>query len=270
MADVLRELYDVRKMGMESIASLLGVSYPTIRFYLTKCGIHIRSPREAAALHTGTANPAYELCKTPEHRAKLSAAQKRRFANGAAQWNTGKKLSSEHRARIEAAKAAYRATHVHPLKGRTGRDAVTFGRLPPPTASRHATDAFPVTDDERGAPVMFRSLTEGAFALALATLGVRSRYESLTIDLGNFTYTPDFDLVDDGWLVELKGTSTPMFRQKIEALKEMRPDIRLAIVPAKKAAAFALGVIMDDDARPESISRSGVGDLWLLLARHSV
>jgi len=63
----------------------------------------------------------------------------------------------------------------------------------------------------------------------LDALGVPWRYEPKRFDLGEFTYTPDFYLPDDGAYWEVKGWYTPNSRVKIEAFRLQHPEVPLVL-----------------------------------------
>lgn len=86
---VLQRLYVDEQLGCTTIGRMFGCAANHVAYMLKAHGFAIRSRRERAALMTGERNPMFFACKTPEFRRKLSAAQKRRFANGARPWNTG-------------------------------------------------------------------------------------------------------------------------------------------------------------------------------------
>lgn len=249
---MLREWYEDEKLSLASIAGRLGVSSPTIRWWMNRYDIHIRTPKEAGAYHTGEQNPAYHLVRTPEHRKKLSDAQKRRFASGAVPWNTGRKLTAGHRERIAGGLDRYYSTHHGPNAGKTGRHAVTFGQVPPPSASR----GHFITEPVNGVRIHVRSMAEAVFAGVCLANGIEVEFEPRTFDLGVTTYTPDFYLPSLNLYVEIKGIPVKYWVDKAHALSlsgqatlAVLSELETYVLSVSHGGHRALG--SDEDLPPE-------------------
>jgi hypothetical protein len=76
----------------------------------------------------------------------------------------------------------------------------------------------------------FRSTWEYKYAKYLRKNHIHWRYEFKTFDLGNYTYTPDFYLIDENRYIEIKGWWRDKAKYKFELFKQKYSNIKINII----------------------------------------
>lgn len=209
--------------------------------------------REKGYWVAGERNPVHKAVAKPEYHRKLSQAGKRKFQRGYRQWNTGKRLTAEHRQKITDGLLDHYKDRPGPLANRRGRRGVTFSRVPPPEASRgHMT-----TEPLNGKQFHVRSMPEAVFAGACLSNNIDLEYEAKTIDLGDMTYTPDFYLPAMDVHVEVKNFPSKYWLAKAIKAAEL---IRLAVLSELDAYMICIlfgghRALGSDETLPENMRR---------------
>lgn len=94
--EILEDLYVTQQLTMRTIASLLGTSAPTIKYWIEKFDI------EAREFNIGSLHKGQKLSE--EHKAKISESVKQRFSNKENHPMHGKKHSPETRQKMSKAR----------------------------------------------------------------------------------------------------------------------------------------------------------------------
>jgi predicted nuclease of restriction endonuclease-like RecB superfamily len=75
-----------------------------------------------------------------------------------------------------------------------------------------------------------RSLWEVTYAKYLDKNKIKWVYETVTFDLGESTYTPDFYLPKTDMFVEIKGFWRPEAKEKFKLFKKLYPYIKIKVI----------------------------------------
>ena len=197
--------------------------------------------------------------KSPEHRAKLAAANrgKKHSAETLAKMSAtrkGRAVSAETRAKMSAAALgrkqsdAARARISAAKTGKPGRKlsdeeriAISLRRRGTEWSEEQRAKCSGRASHLWGKPPKhkaraiyrgqsFRSSWEVRVAKRLDEFGIRWEYEAHRFDLGECTYLPDFYLPDQGVFWEVKGWLDARSQRKTLLFREQHPETPLVLV----------------------------------------
>ena len=223
----------------------------------------------------GENNPMYNKHHTEQTKIKISSALKGKYC-GINSFNYGKHRSEEFKKKLsESKKKLYennpeliRRGEKHPFYGKRGEKSLSWGR--------HHTDEIrkklskmkieyfrkhpptypkPFFVPELGHFV--RSSWEKEVGMILRNAGISYGYETTRFDLGDCSYTPDFELSPETF-IEIKGFLSDKGREKLLKFKKICPNINLIGIGNGDNKIYNTHLKWDERERVVDIIRGGV------------
>lgn len=217
----LHELYITQNISMRNIAKTLNTNYNRVRKLLKNYNIKFKTKSEAGKNkhnNNGEHNPMHGVHRFGKKNPNYKHGETCKIDKFCL--DCGKKLNSHFA--IKCRKCVRKGIKNPKLSAKIkGRNNHRFGK-----PAHHGKRIY-------YKDICFRSRLEVMYAKYLDSTGIEWKYECKTFDLGDYTYTPDFYLIDTDEYIEIKGFWRILDKIKFDLLQKLYADIKIQVLMLK-------------------------------------